>query len=122
MSKNHVNPVTSATAFFVFEKEWEKADLFKEVDHNVFGLLSEKARMHGFSGKRGEVLNLFSRSRSGSYIDVFVLGLGKRGEFEINKFQDSVADFLRQIKQQKIHNASFLIVDRLGIDSKKLGQ
>lgn len=97
----------------IFAGEMRKDPLFKKLDQLLNNVLSKKAKNFAFIGKSGEIF---------SVDDVFVFGLGKRGDFSLSRFAGLLGQVLRRAASQKIASLALAVTGDLGNDSFYLGK
>ncbi|MBI2032246.1 MAG: leucyl aminopeptidase [Candidatus Levybacteria bacterium] len=103
---------TDGLLVFVFSGEGKSkkvlpTDSFSELDRILKGKLSKEIDLEKFSGKKKEILKVTPHENILAS-RVFVIGLGKRGDFKADDLRKSLGNFIKTVKG-KINSLTVII-------------
>lgn len=114
--KSGIPEKAESLILFVFEKDFKNLEKLPLV---VQKKAKEKVKKHDFKGGRGESLTLENTDR---YELLIIIGLGKKDDFNLNKFKNSLAKGLRKTTSKKIDSSVICYFKELGTDYFEIGK
>ncbi len=105
--------------FTVFEDDFSSDQHFKKLDGLTRGALLSKAKLHEFKGKEDQVLGL---ELNDFYKHIIVIGMGKKSQFTLAKWRNSLADVFKKVKAMKHTSITLFYFPGLGSDYFEIGK
>lgn len=101
-----------ALALAFFEEEAPLKGYAKEVDSSLGGAISKLKKQGDFSGKSAQVVVSYP-NQSFQFDRLFLIGLGKRENFELDQIRQAAGRAVQKAKELKLSSVTFAYPDNL---------
>lgn len=111
VSSNSLDQISVDTLLvfsFEGEKEIIKTQGLLDLEKVLKGLIADAVELEDFKGKKGELLTVHTQKKILAP-KVFVLGLGKKGEFNKNELRTAIAGFAKGLNK-KVSSVALLLL------------